>query len=108
MSLRRPYGRPPRPYEALLRNLDPSEARVICDRQASQRLMSVMSSGEIVSVVLVGSEDDRARLARLLPERVRAKVAARLDPPHPWLSREALTGLVSQAIQSLPQPVAKG
>lgn len=75
------------------------------DRQASQRLARAMNSGEIV-VVLVGSHDDQARLVSLLPEGVRTKVAARLDPPHPRLSRQELGLLVRQVAP--PQPFTKG
>jgi len=85
----------------------PAPAQHNLDQQAGWRLTRAMGSGEIAGVVLVGSEDDRARLARLLPEGVRAKVAARLDPPHPGLSRQELSALVRQVAPS-PQPSAKG
>lgn len=83
---------------AALRNLD---------RQAGQRLTRAVRSGEVSGVVLVGSAEDHVRLSRLLPEGVRAKVAARLDPPYPGLSREELAGLLQRALPSLV-PVAEG
>jgi|GEM_PF-1587747 len=85
----------------------PAPAQQNLDQQAGWRLTRALGSGEIAGVVLVGSEDDRARLARLLPEGVCAKVAARLDPPHPRLSRQELSALVRQVAPS-PQPSAKG